>query len=144
MTELFVKIMVEVLSVLALATKNIKQGRLSKRIVPCRLNVLNQCFAEAFAKKQLGESEIENVLRRLDRLTQEEARVTLVHTMQVVHGLMNTVKVVMNGTQAYLCHISAILPTFSILLVDGKASTENIRQALGTFGLTQSVLSPAD
>ncbi|KAH9005704.1 hypothetical protein EDB84DRAFT_1447638 [Lactarius hengduanensis] len=55
MTEISVKIMVELLSVLALATKQIKQGRFKK-----------------FAKKLLGESEIEAVLRRLDRLTQEE------------------------------------------------------------------------
>ncbi len=51
----------------------------------------------------MGESEIEAVLRRLDRLTQEEARVTVAQTLEVVHGLMNTVKVVMDGAQALLC-----------------------------------------
>ena len=35
MMEILVKIMVEVLSVLALATKQIKQGRFSKLITPC-------------------------------------------------------------------------------------------------------------
>jgi hypothetical protein len=38
------------------------------------------------------------VLQRLDRLTQEEGRMTAVQTLEVVHGLMNNVKVVMNGT----------------------------------------------
>ena len=52
-----------------------------------------------FAKKLLGESEIEAVLHRLDRLTQEEGRMTVAQTLEVVHGLMNNVKVVMNGTQ---------------------------------------------
>ena len=56
-------------------------------------------YAEKFAKKLLGESEIEGVLRRLDRLTQEEGRVTLVQTLEVVCGLVNNVKVVINGTQ---------------------------------------------
>ena len=66
------------------------------------------------------------------RLTQEEARMTVAQTLEVVHGLMNTVKVVLDGTQAFLCHFSVNL---TILRVDGKASTENIRQALSTSWL---------
>jgi hypothetical protein len=56
-----------------------------------------ECAAEKFAKKLLGETEIESVLKRLDRLTQEEARMTVVQTLEVVHGLMSNVKVVMDG-----------------------------------------------
>jgi hypothetical protein len=37
MTDVTVKIMVEILSVLALATKNIKQGRFSERILTYRV-----------------------------------------------------------------------------------------------------------
>ena len=55
-----------------------------------------------FVKKLLGESEIEAVLQRLDRLTQEEARMTGAETLEVVHGLINNMKVVMNGTQSFL------------------------------------------
>jgi hypothetical protein len=47
----------------------------------------------------LGESEIETVLQRLDRLTQDEARMTVVQTLGVVHGLMGNMKVVMEGAQ---------------------------------------------
>jgi hypothetical protein len=57
---------------------------------------------EKFAKKLLGESEIEAVLQRLDRLTQEEGRMTVVQTLEVVYGLVNNVKIVMNGTQIIL------------------------------------------
>ena len=95
------KIMVELLSVLTLATKQMKQGRFSEwicRIDMRRLNV----FAEKFAKKLLGETEIEGVLRRLDRLTQEEGRMTMAQTLEVVYGLVNNVKVVINGTQTFL------------------------------------------
>ena len=53
--------------------------------------------AEQFAKKLLGDSEIENILRRLDRLTQDEARMMEAHILEVVHGLMNNMKVVMDG-----------------------------------------------
>jgi hypothetical protein len=52
---------------------------------------------EKFAKKLLGESEVESVLRRLDRLTQEEARMTVAQTLEVVHGLMSNMKIVMDG-----------------------------------------------
>jgi hypothetical protein len=55
--------------------------------------------AEKFAKKLLGESDIESVLQRLDRLTHDEARITVAQTLQVVYGLVNNMKVVMNGTQ---------------------------------------------
>ena len=43
--------------------------------------------AEKFAKKLLGETEIERVLRRLDRLTQEEGRMTMAQTLEIVYGL---------------------------------------------------------
>jgi hypothetical protein len=57
----------------------------------------HELFAEQFAKKLLGDSEIENILRRLDRLTQDEAHMMEAHILEVVHGLMNNMKVVMGG-----------------------------------------------
>jgi hypothetical protein len=70
------------------------------------------------------------VLKRLDRLTQEEGRMTVAQTMKVVHGLVNNVKVVMNGTQTVLDCLTACDRV--LIFVDGKASTEGIRNALGT------------
>jgi hypothetical protein len=60
---------------------------------------VTQCAAEKFTKKLLRESEIETVLQRLDRLTQDEARMTVAQTLGVVHGLMGNMKVVMEGAQ---------------------------------------------
>ena len=60
---------------------------------------MTQCYAEKFTKKLLGESEIETVLQRLDRLTQDEARMTVAQTLGVVHGLMGNMKLVMEGAQ---------------------------------------------
>ena len=101
MTEVIANIMAELLSVFSLATKQIKQGRFSKWIVILNTRLLNVGI-EKFAKKLLGDNEIEAVLRRLDRLTQEESRMTVAETFEVVHGLMNNVKAVMNGTQSLL------------------------------------------
>ena len=63
---------------------------------------ITQHASEKFAKKLLGESDIEAVLQRLDRLTKEEGRMTMAQTLEVVFGLMNNVKVVMNGAQRLL------------------------------------------
>ena len=98
MTDIVLKIMVELLSVLALATKQVKQGRFSKCAVTYKLSV-TQCIVEKFAKKLLGDSEIESALQRLDRLTQDEARTTAAQTLGVVHSLVGNMKVVMEGTE---------------------------------------------
>src|SRR5260221_14412821 len=50
MSDVMVKIMVEVLSVLSLATKQINQGRLSKWSTPVRCS-LAECGSEKFTKK---------------------------------------------------------------------------------------------
>ena len=65
-------------------------------------DAIAQYNIEKFAKKLLGESEIEAVLQRLDRLTQEEGRMTVAQTLEVVHGLMKNVKIVMKGMQVFL------------------------------------------
>jgi hypothetical protein len=61
-----------------------------------------ECATEKFAKKLLGESEIEVVLQRLDRLTQDEARITVAQTLGVVHGLVGNVKEIMEGVRSML------------------------------------------
>ena len=50
----------------------------------------------------LGENDVEAVLQRLDRLTQEEARTTATQTLEVVYGLVKNIKVVMDGARILL------------------------------------------
>jgi hypothetical protein len=103
MSDVVVKIMVEILSVLALATKQINQGRFSKWYWHTAIQFSPfERATEKFAKKILGESDVEAALQRLDRLTQEEARVALAHTLEVVHGLFDTLRVVMDGVSILL------------------------------------------
>jgi len=79
----------------------------------------------------LGESEIEDVLQRLDRLTLDEARMTGTETLQVVHSLVNNMKLVMDGTQPLL---SLSVAHWTDVRVDGRTSMDDIRQTLGMFG----------
>ena len=109
MTDIIVEIMVEVLSVLALATKEIKQGRFSKCAITYTLPMA-QCGVGKFAKKLLGKSEdeVEAVLQKLDRLTQEETRMNVAQTLGDVRGLVGNVKAVIEGTQ----HLHVVLIFF--------------------------------
>ncbi|KAN0141731.1 hypothetical protein V8E53_000193 [Lactarius tabidus] len=76
MKDIIVKIMVEVLSVLGIVTKEINQGR-TKR----------------YLKKLIGRKDVENVLQRLDKLTQEEARMAAAEALTITRGIDDTVKV---------------------------------------------------
>jgi hypothetical protein len=59
---------------------------------------LTQRNAEKLVKKLLGENEVEAVLQRLDRLTQDEARTAAAQTLDVVYGLVQNMKAVIDGT----------------------------------------------
>jgi len=122
--------MVEVLSVLSVATKQIKQGRLSRSYY--YICLVCDLAPETFAKKLLGESEIEDMLHRLDRLTLDEARMAGTETLQVVHGLVNNLKLVIGGTQ--LSH-RRLLIAHRAVWIDGMTSMHDIWQALGMLGI---------
>ena len=135
LVDILVKIMIELLNVLALATEQIKKGRLSKWSTT-RSSSLVDLGTEKFAKKLLGESDIEAILQRLDRLTQEEARMTGAHMLEVVHGLIDNLKVVMDGGTPYF---SGSKQLTRIARVDGKASMIGIQQALSMSSLCETL-----
>ncbi|KAI0280353.1 hypothetical protein BGY98DRAFT_1095521 [Russula aff. rugulosa BPL654] len=70
MADMMVEVMVEVLSVLAIVTVEIKQKRRKK-----------------FLKKLLGRNDVEDALKRLDKLTQEEAKMA---TAEVLKSTRNS------------------------------------------------------
>jgi hypothetical protein len=99
MTEMIVKILVELLSILGLATKQLQQGKLSESVLGEILYYLT-INKEALVKKLLlGGKDIEVVLQRLDRLTGDEARITAAQTLEVVHGLFQNMREVVDGEQ---------------------------------------------
>jgi len=57
----------------------------------------SECRLVKLVKKLLGENEIEAVLERLDRLTVDEARTAAAQTLEVVCGLVQNMRAVMNG-----------------------------------------------
>jgi hypothetical protein len=55
---------------------------------------------EKIKEKLLKEEDIERVLGRLNRLTQEETQMAVVQNMEVVYGLVSSIRVVMDGTRS--------------------------------------------
>ena len=96
-TEMVVKILVELLATLALATKQIKEGKPSKSVFPKVFYYLTQYVAVKVFKKLLGDKDVEAVVQRLDRLTLDEARITAAQTLEVVYSLIQNMRVVMDG-----------------------------------------------
>jgi len=51
-------------------------------------------------KKLLGKNGIEDSLKRLDTLTQEEARMAIAEILRVTHSVDDNVRVVLGGAQS--------------------------------------------
>ncbi len=49
-------------------------------------------FSERFLKKLTGNTDVEDVLRKLDNLTQEEARMAAAELLKITHGVDNRIK----------------------------------------------------
>ncbi|KAI0284495.1 hypothetical protein BC826DRAFT_1055924, partial [Russula brevipes] len=81
MTDMIVKIMAEVLSILALATKEIRHGRIKK-----------------YLRKLAGKTDIEDGLKRLDKLTTEEARMATVQVLKATRSVDDKVAEAINGS----------------------------------------------
>lgn len=111
MTDTIVKIMVQVLAILAIATKELKQSKASELIPTIgHLPLLIVC-PEKFMKRVVGKTEIEDALLRLDKLTQEEARMATVESLKATHNVDGRVKVV---------HDEVTVVKEKVTVVDGK------------------------
>ena len=56
-----------------------------------------QWQAEKLVKKLFGDNKVDAVLQRLDRLTQDEALTAAAQTLEVVYGLVQNMRVVIDG-----------------------------------------------
>ncbi|KAI9443989.1 hypothetical protein H4582DRAFT_1872066, partial [Lactarius indigo] len=82
MTEKMVQITVEVLDILATATKEMGESR-----------------AKKFVKRVAGRTDLEDGLKKLDKLTNEESLLASAQLLRVTHDIHNQVTVVANGVE---------------------------------------------
>jgi hypothetical protein len=96
LTDVIVKIMVEVLSILGIVTKEIGQGKLSMSFcVGISANV--DLRAEKFFKKLAGMKDVEDALQRLDKLTQEEALMAAAENLTITREIGDKMESVDEG-----------------------------------------------
>jgi hypothetical protein len=93
MRDIFVKIMVEVISILGIVTKEIRQG-ITSMPSPVDVSRKHDLPAERYLKKLFGGKDVEDALRRLDKLTQEEARMAAAEALTITRGIDDKLNVV--------------------------------------------------
>ncbi|KAH8980416.1 hypothetical protein EDB92DRAFT_1820571 [Lactarius akahatsu] len=88
MTDMMVQIMVKVLDILGTATKEMKQSRASGFRVVFRLRFpeADECSVK-FLKKVAGIRKLEDDLKKLDKMTTEEARMANAETLKITHDI---------------------------------------------------------
>ncbi|KAH9015065.1 hypothetical protein EDB84DRAFT_797376 [Lactarius hengduanensis] len=77
MTDIITEIMVEVLTIFGIATKELRRGS-----------------AKRFLKRLAGRTDLEDAVKKLDRLTQEEARMALAEVLRITNSVRDEVEVV--------------------------------------------------
>jgi hypothetical protein len=94
LTDIIVKVMAEVLSILAIATREIERGKTSELLSRiddrCLLLLTHLCsekFLNRLVKRLVGKTDIEDALGRLDKLTQEEVRTVAAQVLKVTQGV---------------------------------------------------------
>jgi hypothetical protein len=103
MMDIIIQIMVEVLSILGIAMKEIKQSRLSKSFSTITPELTERCL-EKYGKKVIGRTDMEDALKKLDKLTQEEVRMAVAQNLKAtqivderVMGVADTVAAIEVG-----------------------------------------------
>ena len=92
MEDIIVKIMVEVLSILGIVTMEIGQGSISASHSRVDISTKVDLPTEKFFKKLLGRKDVEDALRRLDLLTQEQVHMAMVELLKFTHNIDEELK----------------------------------------------------
>ena len=83
----------EVLQIFGIATKEIRRGSASEFRIGWEW-ILIELRIEKFLRKLAGMAHLEGALKKLDSLTQEEARMALAEVLKISHNIRDGVKVV--------------------------------------------------
>jgi len=142
MTLLLGKIMAQVLSVLALSTKEVKERRISGSI--CLIpSLMADHEIEKFMKRIVGRTDVKDALARLDMLTKEENLMTAARNLEVTHRVDDKVTTIEEVVHNVDCNVKATQELTHH--VDDKVTTikEGVHDVDGnvkeTKELTQSI-----
>ena len=136
--DLLGKIMAQLLSILALSTKLMKEGRISE-LIDLLCTFLTEYAIEKFLKRLIGRTDVEDALSRLDSLTKEEGLMTVARTLEITHGVDSVVREVDGNVKATKVVIDDI--------DDNIKSTQELMQDVGgnvTATATQELIHGVD
>ena len=86
MRDIIIKIMVEVLTILGIVTREMKRGRLSELMPHIFITLDSRCL-ERYFKKLMGNTDMDDSLERLYKLTREEARMASAELLKITHSV---------------------------------------------------------
>jgi hypothetical protein len=107
MTDKMVQITVEILDILATATKEMKRGAASKSDIRLRFHDAD-IISEKFLKRVIGRTDLEDGMKKLDKLTNEEVAMASAQLLMVAHNIDNNVLVVKSEVQLVNDNIKAV------------------------------------
>ncbi|KAH9022696.1 hypothetical protein EDB85DRAFT_1895136 [Lactarius pseudohatsudake] len=121
MKDIIVKIMVEVLGIFGIVTKEMKQGRTSESIRDDALPVADRDSVR-YLKKLIGRRDVEDALGRLDRLTQQEVQMAIVQVLKISHH-------VKDGVQTVGKQVQGVDDKVNVAIEDGKETKALVQRA---------------
>jgi hypothetical protein len=113
MSDIIIEIMVEVLTILAIATNEVKRGRIKK-----------------YFRKLTGNREIEDGLERLDKLTQEEARMASAEQLKMTHTVDGKVMGVDDRVRGVEGQVEGVRSDVQDVRVDAQDVRVDVQDAL--------------
>ena len=131
MMDMIIEIMTEVLTILAIATKEVKRGRLSELI--SRRYTFLTVKLEKYIRKLAGNTDIEDSLVRLDKLTQEEARMAsaeLLKMTSIVDGKVMGVDDRVNDVQGKVQDVRGDVQGVHSEVQDVRGDVQGVRSVV--------------
>ena len=107
MMDKMVQITVEILDILAIATKEIKQSRTSEFDLRFKFREAD-IVAEKFLKRVIGRTDLEDGMKKLDKLTNEEVVMASAQLLKVAHNIDNNVMEVNEGVRLVDENVKAV------------------------------------
>jgi hypothetical protein len=137
MTNKMVQITVEVLDILATATKQMKQSAASESDFCLRLHGPD-IVSEKFLKRVVGRTDLEDGLVKLEKLTNEEVVMASVQLLRVTHNIDNRVMGIGEGVRGVDENVLVVKSEVQLVYDNVKAVDDKV-QIMADGG--QSVLN---
>jgi hypothetical protein len=120
MTDKMVQITVEILDIVATATKEIKRSATSESDLRLMFHEVD-VVSEKFLKRVIGRTDLEDGMKKLDKLTNEEVAMASAQLLKVAHHIDNNVTEANEGVRQV--DENVLLVHDNVKAVDGKVQT---------------------